>query len=431
MKIKTLLITLFLSSILIAQKQEYTLKGISIKPSEDISIGIHAGSQVWVRYMQTNPGTVGEDGQPVDKLFDIGLRRTRYSMLADMYKEKIVLYSQFGMNGQTSTSVSKPQMYVHDIWSQFAIIDKILYVGAGLHGWAGVSRLGSISYTKNLMVDHPGFGLPNLGKTDQSGRQIGVFFRGNVANMNYRFSIDKPFVEDGMSNISLNESVYCPNIKTAYKCYVYYSFLDEEHSKSSYLSLTHLGSKKIINIGAGFDFHPRCMASLNEQGDTLLHNKVLVGADVFIDYPYENKSAITFYVAGYNFNFGPNYVQTYGAMNPLKSGMLEQGGGNAHYNVGTGTIIYTSVGYLLPESLQFGSGMLQLAGAMHYKNFEALAESSTQFEGALHYYLSNHKAKVSLQYSTWNVYKGTSGYNSDAKIDSMKGMLVFQTQIYL
>ncbi len=430
-RLQTLVILLFIASTLKAQEQKLTLKGISINPTEDISIGIHAGSQIWLRSMQTNPGTVGADGQSTNNLFDIALRRTRFSMLANMHNEKIVLYAQFGMNGQTATSSAKPQIYIHDIWTQYALIDQKLYIGAGLHGWAGISRLGSVSYTKNIMVDHPGFGLPNLGKTDQSGRQLGIFTRGNVAKFNYRFSIDKPFVKDEMGNIGINESTYTPNLKMAYKGYLFYSFLDEEHSTSSYLSLTHLGKKKIFNIGAGFDVHPQSMASLNNEGDKILHDKVLLGVDMFLDYPFADESALTFYLAGYSYDFGPNYVQTYSVMNPLKTGSLEQGGGNSHYNLGTGTIIYSTVGYLLPQSLQFGPGKFQLAAAVHYKDFEALADPSVQIDAALHYYLSGHNAKFSLQYSNWNVYSGTPGYNSTAKKESTKGMVVLQSQIYL
>src|SRR5690554_148707 len=407
---------LILSMSVFAQKQEIKLQGITIQPTEDINMSFHVGTQIWTRYTQLNPGTTGVNGNDINNLFDIALRRTRFSLLNNLYNEKIVVYTQFGMNGQTITSTSSPQLYVHDIWTQFRLWKDYLYLGVGLHGWAGISRLGSASYSQNLMLDHPGFSLPNLGKTDQAGRQIGIFIRGNAFKFNYRLSIDKPFVRDEMGNIGINESTYYPNTNTAFKSYVFYSFLDEEHTKSSYLSMCNLGKKKVFNIGAGFDYHPQSFASLNEMSDTVLHNKLLLGADMFFDYPFKDESSLTIYLAGYLYDFGPNYVRTYGVMNPLKTGSLEQGGGNYYYNVGTGTIIYSSLGYIFPEKLQVLPGKLQVVLACHYKNFEALSTPSTQLDAGINYYISNHNAKINLQYSNWIVYSGSPGYNTNTEI---------------
>lgn len=409
------------------EKEAIKFKGISIQATENIKIGFHAGSQVWVRYSGMNPGTQDALGNDLDNLFDIGLRRTRFSFLANMYDEKFVLYTQFGMNGQTSASTSKPQMYIHDVWSQYEIKKEYLYLGAGLHGWAGVSRLGSVSYVSNIMLDHPGFGLPDLGKTDQSGRQLGIFARGNIKKINYRFSVDKPFVEDELSSIAVDKAVYYPNTNAAFKGYVFYSFFDTERTKSSYLGLSYLGSKKICNIGAGFDYHyhSQAMASLNEDNDTILHDKVLLGADLFIDMPLANadKGVFTTYLAAYLYDFGPNYVRTYSVMNPYKTGTLAQGGGNAYYNVGTGTILYGLIGYVIP-SLSGIPGKIQAVAAVHYKDFEALPETAIQYDAGINYYIAGHNSKITLQYSNWNIY-------SDAEITETKGSLVLQLQMYL
>ncbi len=421
----TLISQLFLFQAIGQNVEPIKIKGISINPTENINIGFHVGTQVWIRYSEMNPGTKDDVGNEVSNLFDVALRRTRFSFLANMYDEKLVLYTQFGMNGQTITSSSKPQMYIHDIWSQYEIIKKGLYIGAGLHGWSGVSRLGSISYSKNIMLDHPGFGLPNLGKTDQSGRQIGIFARGNIQKINYRFSIDKPFVQDGLSGIALNKAVYYPNTKTAYKGYAFYSFLDTEWSKSSYLGLSYLGSKKICNVGAGFDFHPQSMAYLNAADDTVLHNKTLFGADLFIDYPLSNKGVFTTYIAAYLYDFGPNYVRSYSVMNPYKtSNEVAQGDGNYYYNIGTGTILYGIAGYVCPSLSKILPGKVQLTGALHYRDLEALPEPSLQYDLGVNYYISGYNSKITLQYSSWNVY-------SETKITGTKGAIVCQLQMYL
>ena len=120
----TLISQLFLFQAIGQNVEPIKIKGISINPTENINIGFHVGTQVWIRYSEMNPGTKDDVGNEVSNLFDVALRRTRFSFLANMYDEKLVLYTQFGMNGQTITSSSKPQMYIHDIWSQYEIIKK-------------------------------------------------------------------------------------------------------------------------------------------------------------------------------------------------------------------------------------------------------------------------------------------------------------------
>ena len=151
--------------------------GMKFKPSAHSSITFHFGSQVWLRHIQNNPGTYDVNEQYKPQSLDLGLRRTRFSMYASFMDESLIVYTQFGMNGQTYSSRKAPQLYFHDAWSAIKLVDECLYLGVGLHGWSGVSRLGSASYAKNLMDDHPGFSLPNLGRTDQAGRQLGCLLR--------------------------------------------------------------------------------------------------------------------------------------------------------------------------------------------------------------------------------------------------------------
>jgi hypothetical protein len=88
-------------------------------------------------------------------------------------------------------------------------------------------------------------------------------------------------------------------------------------------------------------------------------------------------------------------------------------------------------GFILPESWQPFSGKFQPIVAVHYKDFEGLNEASLKYDLGINYLISGHNAKVNLQYSSWNFYQGTSGFESDATISSQKGMLVLQVQMYL
>lgn len=429
----TLAVSLITMFYVAAQENEHAVlsKGIKYRLNENSAISFHFGTQVWTRYMQTNPGTYDVDGANIDQLFDIGLRRTRFSMYGGFLDDKFIVYTQLGMNSQTYSSNTKPQMFFHDVWSAYKFFEGKLFTGFGLHGWAGVSRLGSVSYSKNIMLDHPGFALPTLGKTDQAGRQVGVFIKGNLAKINYHFSIDKPFLRDERDMIALHESHYYPSSNNGYKGYLFYSFLDEEQFRSSYLHFSYLGKKKVLNVGAGFNYHRNALASMHSLDDTTLHDEKLFGLDVFFDYPSSNNAVFTLYAASYIYDYGPNHVRTYGPMNPLKQGQLTQGGGNSHYNVGTGNIIYGITGYVLPSALQPFKGRLQPVVAVHYKDFEALKEASFQFDAGLNYYISGHNAKLTLQYSTWPVYSGTPGFQSDATVEDVKSSLTFQVQMYL
>jgi hypothetical protein len=406
-------------------------KGIKYHLSDNSIISFRFGTQVWARYMQTNPGSKDVNGHEINTLFDIGLRRTRFAIYSGFLNDKFVAYTQLGMNNQSFSGKRSPQIYFHDVWSAFQLFDGGLYIGMGLHGWAGVSRLNSASYATAMMLDAPGFNIPNLSKTDQAGRQLGVFFKGNAGKFNYRFAVNKPFTQDERSNIALHQSIYYPNSRESFTGYVFYSFLDKEKFKSSYVSTSYLGKKKILNMGAGYDIHPQSLASLNAAGDTSFHDKKLFGVDVFWDYPFKNSSVLTVYSVAYFHDFGPNYVRSLGTMNPISTGSVPQGGGNAEYKIGTGNIYYTALGYILPDNWQPLPGRFQPTLAIQYKNFEGLAESSTQFDIGLNYYISGHNAKLTLQYSNWPVYGGSPGYQSTATILQKKNLLIFQVQMFL
>jgi hypothetical protein len=58
-----------------------------------------------------------------------------------------------GPNGTATASNQgkKPQLFLHDAWTEYRIIPTKLYIGAGLHYWNGASRLSSHS-TLNFMT---------------------------------------------------------------------------------------------------------------------------------------------------------------------------------------------------------------------------------------------------------------------------------------
>jgi hypothetical protein len=94
--------------------------------------------------------------------------------------------------------------------------------------------------------------------------------------------------------------------------------------------------------------------------------------------------------------------------------------------IGTGTIWYTQIGYLLPR-LKNGTGFMPYFNYT-YKNFDRLGKASGQIDIGLNYLISNHNAKVTLQYSTRPVYKTVTA----APVrNGSKGELILQTHIFL
>jgi hypothetical protein len=189
----------------------------------------------------------------------------------------------------------------------------------------------------------------------------------------------------------------------------------------------------MFNIGAGFYTAPSgTKTSVN--GITERHDINLFSGDIFLDLPVGDKAkkaAITAYSVLYDYDFGPNYLRNIGIMN---EGVVDNtftgtralaGPGNLQPMVGSGTIWYTQAGYLIPNKDEKPKVRVQPFAAYTYKDFEALKKASSQFDIGTNFFLDGHHAKITAQYSTRPVYTAVD------KIDSYKGEILVQLQIYL
>jgi hypothetical protein len=105
--------------------------------------------------------------------------------------------------------------------------------------------------------------------------------------------------------------------------------------------------------------------------------------------------------------------------------VLPQGQGNSEWEVGTGHLLRGEIGYLLPGNKL--KSRFQPYGAVTWKNFDALGETSLQFDGGINWLLNSHNIKWTLQYSSRPVY---SIVEKQYLIDQYKGQVILQTQIY-
>ena len=413
-------------------------------------------NQIWLRSTELNPGTnIGDES--VDNFQDAGLRRLRLLAYAQISPRYIIL-THIGINNQTFINGGaagtagtggygagkKPGLFFHDAWNEYAVVlpqeskPFSLSIGAGLHYYMGLSRMTMSSTLNYLTVDAPIFNWPLIENSDQFARQIGLFAKGKYDRFEYRFSINKPFATNQTPvNVTseLNARAVDNNNSAQWSKagYVEYQFLDKESNFLPFKVGSYLGTKKMFNIGTGFYTAPSAtQTSVN--GVKKEHPINLLSGDVFLDMPIgakEKKMAITAYSVFYDYDFGPNYLRNVGIMNegitqPNYTGSPALAGpGNLQALIGSGNIWYTQAGILLPNKNAKPKVRIQPFGAYTYKNFDALDKSSNQFDIGANFFLDGHHAKITTQYSTRPVYTNPSA------IDSNKGELIVQLQIYL
>jgi hypothetical protein len=188
-----------------------------------------------------------------------------------------------------------------------------------------------------------------------------------------------------------------------------------------FTAATYLGAKKIFNIGAGFSYHPKSTGSLTDLGDTAIHDKLHLAADVFLDMPFNNGGALTLYGAFFKFNYGPNYAFSGGIANVYK-GTSPAGAGNSEPGFGTGNAISSQLAWLFPK--KFGnSGRLQVYYEGDYRFYEALEDPALHHNMGLNYYIFDHNLKLTLQHELRPYFEGT-------KQVSYKGLSIFRIQLF-
>ncbi|HMO38964.1 MAG TPA: porin [Saprospiraceae bacterium] len=418
--------------------------------------------QFWATATHNNPGTLDINGEEVSRSYDIALRRSRMLAYAQVSPRFLIL-THFGINNHSfinggvpgggatgnagaftgsvnpatnvasidGTSAKKPQLFFHDIWTEFNVIPTKLDIGVGLHYWGGISRMTSASTLNFATLDAPIFNWPLIELTDQFARQFGVYAKGQLGKIDYRLALNKPFTV-GMTPASVHtpHAVNVRNENFAVQGYAFYQFAEEENNKLPFLVGSYLGTKKIFNIGAGFHIHPEATASLNEaNGSPTLHDMRLFGVDAYLDLPI-NKTKGTFfhaYSAWYSYDFGPGYLRNIGILNlhvnANPNNRTFNGGGNAQPTIGTGTIWYTQMGYGLPQ-LKKGDKFMPYVNTT-YKNFDRLNDASLQFDFGLNYFMNAHHAKITLQYATRPI------YDLDLNRKGSRGEWILQTHVFL
>ncbi|MBX0334607.1 hypothetical protein K3G39_15305 [Pontibacter sp. HSC-14F20] len=389
--------------------------GIKLPLNEDGSkyIRFITWHQVWVRYNEHNSGTI-RNGEPVDNTLDFGLRRSRFLTYSQISPRFLVLL-HFGVNNQNTLSGGanpaldgkKPQIFIHDAWTEYKVFDTELSIGAGLHYWNGVSRMTNASTLNLMTIDAPIFNWATIDAADQFGRMLGVYAKGKLAKLDYRVAVNDPFLTNTAEAIGQNANYNPRNNNKVYQGYFNWQFWNQESNLLPFMVGTYLGTRRVFNIGAGF-MHNKDGMWREENTvagiQTVKENISLFGVDAFLDLPLntEANTALTAYGAYYNYNFGRNNVRNIGIMNPAQGG----GGlrGNAFPTIGTGDILYGQVGYLLPEDLITEKARLQPYAAYSYGNLDGVQNSGGEkvtvkmLDLGANLLLEGHHSKLTLNY---------------------------------
>ncbi|WP_254712955.1 porin [Polaribacter sp. NJDZ03] len=379
--------------------------------------------QLWARYFDSNPGTT-INNEAANKVFDISIRRLRMGISAQL-TPKLYVYSLFGGNNMNSKTEKYFQFEVLDLYAEYEFT-KEFALGFGESGWEGLNRW-NVRSSKSLMaVDAPLYSLLTVNKNDDIARGLGIWAKGQIHKFDYILSLKDP-IQYGVTPTEGKVDFATNKPRKRISGYVKYEFLDNESNKSPYSggAGTYIGTKNILNLGAGFMNQPK-MTSQLINGIEKYYDFKNWAVDVFYDAPLdiEKGTAITTYL-GYNHNdFGPNYVRNVGANDITSGGTSFNGSGNDFPMIGTGNTTFFQLGYLLAKGKK--SFQLQPNIAVQYSDFDALEDAMVVYDLGINCFFNGHSNKLSLGYQNRPVYQNI---NNLLKVDERKGMLVLQYQI--
>ncbi len=368
------------------QETNHAYKPLTIKLDDDGAkyVRFILWHQMW---LESN--NLSDEG--LKKNINFSIRRSRFLAYAQISPRFLIL-THWGLNNLNASNLSKlgndsdaPQLFLHDAWTEFKVSDQ-LFIGGGLHYWNGLTRLGSQSTLNFMTLDQsrPFVHWHSLGYTDQFARHLGVYAKGQVGNFEYRLAWNQAGKNGFEANTAGDEQrliyngVNIPDksgnevgqhLVQGYACY---NLWDKESNKLPYYVGSYLGTKKVLNIGAGFFSHPDGAydGSKGEHVD-VQH----FATDIFLDMPVGQSGSVTAYASYIHFNYGDDWVGKW---------------------AGTGSNFYLHAGYyfkplkLMPY-VSFNSGR-------YNGNAELNRQSTDALNIGVNYFINGHNAKLTLEY---------------------------------
>ncbi|MDX2301686.1 MAG: hypothetical protein NW226_02745 [Microscillaceae bacterium] len=402
-------------------------------------------NQTWIRFNQSNPGTLVE-GEARENTFDIGLRRTRFQFFGQI-SDRVFVYFQFGQNNfnaQFNTgSNRKLAPFFHDAVCEYRFSPKNqLKVGAGLTITNGLSRFSQPSIATIMTMDVPVFAQTTVDQIDEFSRKLSLYARGQIGKLDYRIVLSDPFPISSagiaLPPISLDANFAQLRHRVQAQGYFIYQFLEHEPHHTPYMTGTYLGKKKVFNLAFGGIFQKDASWLLNSENDTIFQNMRHFAVESYLDMPLHatDGSAISAYAGYFNTDYGRNYLRYNGIMNPANGSSLNATNsitgrgptqGNALPMFGTGDVIYVQLGYLFPDKFLNHQGKLMPYVAGTFAKYDKLNSLWTNtFNAGINYFVKGHKSKFSIDWQNRPTY---SVLNGDIISGNRRNTVVLQYQI--
>jgi hypothetical protein len=406
-------------------------------------------NQAWFRFNQSNPGTTAL-GDPKDRTFDIGLRRTRFQLFGQL-TDHVGFYFQFGQNnfnylaGQNATNSGnrKFQAFFHDALAEYKIKKNsdILYLGGGLTITNGLSRFSQPSIGTIMTLDVPVFAQATVDQTDEFSRKLSIYARGQLGRLNYRLSLSDPFpvTSNGLAQASIgNNATFASNHHNKqYQAFFMWNFFEKEPMTTPYMAGTYLGKRKVLNLEAGIISQKDATWTTPDTEPVYrieYHNMTLWSVALFYDAPINKEKGTAFnaYIGYFGTDYGPGYLRYNGIMNPANgttvTGAPAGSFGNAFPMFGTGSVLYAQAGYLMRQDLLGDKGTLMPFVSAQSANYERLQSQMTVYDVGVNWLIKGHTSKISLD---WQLRPTFRPVNSELpRDDGMKSQVVVQYQIF-
>ena len=451
--IYTALSILLICNIISGQNNNNRFKdGLKVYLTHDSTTYLKATGliQVWARNNWNNPGST-VFGYDQNQTTDFGIRRMRFQLYGPIAKH-VFVYTQFGINNFNYLAPRKQGAFFHDAVTEYEMLPRYLSIGAGLNSWTGPSRFSAPSVGTIMGVDAPIYQQVTNDQTDQFVRKLGVYVKGKISKLDYRFGISKPFpvqtqvpTQGGVAfavdtTISANSKFSPLPPKLQYQTYIKWHFLDEESNETPYNVGTYLGKKRVLTLGAGFTYQKEAMRYLittgSNAGYTDYHDLLLASVDLFYDsyLDKEKGNAINFYASYSYYDYGQNYLRTNGVMNVATGSSNTNvkalnGFGNAFAMYGSGNVEYFQLGYKFKNNLLGSRGTLMPYISSQISQYQALKyHNMVMAEAGINWILSGNN-KITLNYQSRPVFQ-TMGNGDIKDIESARrGMLYLQYQV--
>ena len=148
---------------------------------------------------------------------------------------------------------------------------------------------------------------------------------------------------------------------------IQYNLFDSE---GFYYKGTYLGKKKIVSIGAGFDYQKDAAAD-SYDSPTKVDDYKAWTVDLFVDYPLENSDVVTFEAGYINYDYG-------------------------NLNSSDGKAVYAQFGYLFNKNIGIG----KVEPVLRYQNFDSSisGNDTTEYYIGFAYWIDGFRANIKAEY---------------------------------